>query len=169
MQGVRQGVERKSGGVGRGCAMMSKKKKHWSDILVMTRKKPSQATARKYYTQWRLEHWLPPRCDNPKCQFHAGKLEWLGEKLPLIMDHLNGNRCDNSPGNLRLLCPNCDSQLPTRGGANRGRVVDTQDGGYILRNKDGSKIVASTGTSEGSSSATGVGETKQSELKDEQI
>jgi hypothetical protein len=82
---------------------------------------------------------------------------WNGKSLPLILDHREGNRFDNTPANLRLLCPNCDAQLTTRGGANRGRVVEVVEGGYTLRNADGSTIEASTGEAVGASAATAAG------------
>jgi 5-methylcytosine-specific restriction endonuclease McrA len=39
--------------------------------------------------------------------------EWMGKKLPLILDHMNGVNDDNRIENLRFVCSNCDSQLPT--------------------------------------------------------
>ena len=46
--------------------------------------------------------------------------EWRGKKIVLILDHINGDPSNNLPANLRLLCPNCDSQMPTFSGRNRG-------------------------------------------------
>lgn len=39
--------------------------------------------------------------------------EWNGKKLNFVLDHINGNAADSSPANVRLICPNCDSQLDT--------------------------------------------------------
>ncbi|WP_082995907.1 HNH endonuclease [Mycobacterium alsense] len=47
--------------------------------------------------------------------------QWNGVTLALIVDHINGDARDNRRDNLRLICPNCDSQLPTYKARNRGR------------------------------------------------
>lgn len=39
--------------------------------------------------------------------------EWNGKPMPLILDHINGINNDNRIKNLRFMCSNCDSQLPT--------------------------------------------------------
>jgi len=39
--------------------------------------------------------------------------EWQGKPLMLILDHINGCNSDNRIENLRILCPNCNSQQKT--------------------------------------------------------
>ncbi len=46
--------------------------------------------------------------------------EWLGQPISLILDHVNGNSGDWKIINLRLVCGNCDMQLPTYKGRNKG-------------------------------------------------
>ena len=38
---------------------------------------------------------------------------WNKKKLVFVLDHIDGDASNNSRKNLRLVCPNCDSQLPT--------------------------------------------------------
>lgn len=43
-----------------------------------------------------------------------------GLPLTFILDHVDGNSDNNLPNNVRLICPNCDTQLPTFKGRNTG-------------------------------------------------
>jgi len=46
--------------------------------------------------------------------------EWNGKKIPITLDHIDGNSENNTESNFRLICPNCDAQLPTYKGGNKG-------------------------------------------------
>jgi hypothetical protein len=50
----------------------------------------------------------------------CGLTEWLGQPIPLDVDHTDGNPDNNSPENLRMLCKNCHALTPTYGARNRG-------------------------------------------------
>ena len=56
---------------------------------------------------------FPHKC--LKCQ----NTSWLGEPIPLELDHIDGNNRNNLLTNLRLLCPNCHAQTPTYRGRNK--------------------------------------------------
>lgn len=113
-------------------------KKQTSDVLDMSAEPSARGKVRRHYLKWRGAQGLPVRCDNPACNFHTSPLEWNGRPLPLTLDHRSGNARDNRPENLRLLCPNCDSQNDlTRGGANAGRIKLFPDGSYTADKGNG--------------------------------
>ena len=55
-----------------------------------------------------------------KCEV-CGNTEWQGKPIPLVMDHIDGNSENNELINLRLVCGNCDMQLPTYKSKNKGK------------------------------------------------
>jgi 5-methylcytosine-specific restriction endonuclease McrA len=73
-----------------------------------------------------------------QCSICGNEGEWLGKKLTLDLDHINGNHNDHRLENLRFVCPNCHSQTPSfrnKNGDNK-KVTDDE-----IRN-----AVASTST-----------------------
>jgi len=50
----------------------------------------------------------------------------ISGKVPLTIDHVDGNASNSSPENLVVLCPSCHSLTPTYGALNRGFGRDSQ-------------------------------------------
>lgn len=84
--------------------------------------------------------------DTPYCCAICGQgPEWNGKPLTLPIDHIDGNFKNNSPENLRFLCPHCHTQTETWGSKRLAQprfttkciVCDTQIEG--VKKKDLSK------------------------------
>ena len=76
-----------------------------------------------------LEIGRPYKCE--KCDNDG---EWQGEVLLLPVDHLNGDWTDNTPENLRFLCPNCHSQTENFGAkatAAKNQVIAYKETGRL--------------------------------------
>lgn len=65
----------------------------------------------------------------PYCEECGWAKRAIDGRLPLELDHINGDKYDNRIENLRILCPNCHSLKPT----DRGRNKKTGRGGGIGR------------------------------------
>lgn len=49
----------------------------------------------------------------PICELCGQGEIWMGRRMALILDHINGINTDNRLENLKIVCPNCDATLPT--------------------------------------------------------
>lgn len=58
---------------------------------------------------------------NHKCtECGWDKIHPVTKRVPLTIDHIDGNSTNNNPNNLKVLCPNCHSLTPTFGNLNKG-------------------------------------------------
>ena len=48
-----------------------------------------------------------------KCAICGMEPKWNNKTLVFILDHIDGHASNNKRDNLRMICPNCDSQLDT--------------------------------------------------------
>lgn len=80
-----------------------------TNIKIKNKSFKTDAALKRY-----LKKTRPHMCES--CQ----NTDWMGQSIPLQMDHIDGNSENQDLSNLRLLCPNCHAQTPTFGAKNRG-------------------------------------------------
>lgn len=79
------------------------------DVLVQNSKYKNTSLKKRLYEN---------KIKKEECEICGQGAYWQGQKLVLILDHINGIHSDNRINNLRIVCPNCNSQLPTHGTKN---------------------------------------------------
>lgn len=112
---------------GRKCLDCGVSLKHWQELYCSHKcekthrwriVKDQIGKAQAVLTDHAGKRYLVER-DGRRCSI-CGLPEWRGQSIPIVLDHVNGNSEDRTLGNLRLVCPNCDAQLPTYKGRNIG-------------------------------------------------
>lgn len=83
-----------------------------SDVVVSKSRTPSDRLRKIMVKDMGIKH---------ECSL-CGISNWIGIEITLHVDHISGDCYDDSPENLRFLCPNCHSQTETFG---RGKPIQT--------------------------------------------
>jgi len=70
-----------------------------------------------------------------KCELCGQDEIWNGNKMSLILDHINGVWNDNRIENLRVVCPNCNATLDTHCGKQKAKYKNDEYRKKINENK----------------------------------
>lgn len=76
---------------------------------------------------------------NNKCSI-CGIDSWQGKPVPFVLDHINGDSTNWRIENMRVVCRNCDGQLDTYCGRNRGKgkrlySISRDDDGNVTKSQ----------------------------------
>lgn len=85
---------------------------------------------------------------NRVCNICGIKEEWNGKPLKFELDHISGDKTNNSRENLRLICSNCHQQTPTYKGRNNSqakRINDEQAITALLESRSGFECLKKLG------------------------
>lgn len=61
--------------------------------------------------------------EQDNCCLECGIKEWRDNPITLELDHIDGDKRNETRDNLRYLCPNCHSQTPTWRGRKNGSLA----------------------------------------------
>lgn len=88
------------------CAGELKSKNHYEKYLADNSIAFEQRNMQNYKKYFLAEQ-------DHKCSICGMEDIWNGKSIMFVLDHIDGNADNNERTNLRLVCPNCDSQLDT--------------------------------------------------------
>ncbi|PIT90240.1 MAG: hypothetical protein COU22_03275 [Candidatus Komeilibacteria bacterium CG10_big_fil_rev_8_21_14_0_10_41_13] len=75
-----------------------------------------------HYQSYKLKNRLfKINLKKPRCELCGWNKKSPDGRVPLELDHINGDKLDNRINNIRILCPNCHSLQPTHRGLNRNK------------------------------------------------
>lgn len=94
------------------------KKYSLEEILIENSTYDSTNTLKNRLLNENVKEYICERC---------GRTEWEGEKIPLQLHHINGERSDNRLENLQLLCPNCHALTDNYCGRNKNSATNKKN------------------------------------------
>ena len=89
------------------CSCEFRHKTAYSDFLENPEKYCNGGYTPKNFKKFFLEE------QGEKCAICGGEPFHNGKPLVFVLDHIDGDASNNRRENLRMICPNCDSQLDT--------------------------------------------------------
>lgn len=102
------------------CSQDCKIRNHYTKKIKLWLEGVNDGTSGKTQTAAYVKKYIIERDGNKCCECGWDKINKKTNKIPIHLDHIDGNWKNNNPTNLRLLCPNCHSLTDTYGSLNKG-------------------------------------------------
>lgn len=103
------------------CSNYCQMDKQYKDYIVRWKKGLESGLSGKYELSNYLKRYIFEKYDNKCSQCGWKEKNIYTGKIPLEIEHVDGDYRNNKEDNLILLCPNCHSLTSTYKGANRGK------------------------------------------------
>lgn len=81
----------------------------------------NRGTGRALIVSKHVRHYLIDKAGGKCSECGWSKVNPTSGKVPLTIDHIDGDASRSTPDNLVVLCPNCHALTPTYGALNRGK------------------------------------------------
>lgn len=95
-------------------------RKVYNEYIVRWKEGKETGARGKYSISNHIRRYLFEKYDSKCCECGWNKVNPYTQKIPLEIEHIDGDHTNNLEGNLLLLCPNCHSLTKTYKGANKG-------------------------------------------------
>ena len=107
------------------CSNKCQKEYEYKEYISRWKKGEENGLKGEYQISNYIKVYLFKKYDNKCSKCGWGEINFYTQKIPLEVDHIDGNFQNNNEKNLILLCPNCHSLTATYKGANlnKGRKL----------------------------------------------
>ena len=102
------------------CSNVCQKEYEYNSYISEWKKGLKNGLRGKYQVSLHIHRYLFEKYNSRCAVCGWSKVNVFSGKIPLEIEHIDGNYLNNSESNLILLCPNCHSLTSTYKGANRG-------------------------------------------------
>ena len=101
------------------CSTKCQNEKQYTNFIEKWKKGEVQGMRGKTSTSSHIRRYLFEKYNNSCSECSWSKTNIHTNKIPLELEHIDGDYTNNKEVNLKLLCPNCHSLTPTWKGANK--------------------------------------------------
>lgn len=100
------------------CSLECQKDYEYKSYIEKWKRNDVNGQRGKYQLSMHIKRYLFEKYNYKCCECGWNKVNPYTKKIPLEIEHIDGNYLNNNEENLKVLCPNCHSLTSTYKGAN---------------------------------------------------